>query len=198
MIIIIEGTDGAGKTSIGKKLAKELGAGGSIWTHHKPLNEYASRFADFRRRGVLPSGFNDAAEDVAATELALKAGINVVFDRSVMSADIYRQVHGRTALSRDFKHWYWNEMLRPFWDNGEVAFIEIVSDIDTMWGRRSDRFTRDQIRYIMGLFEVSRKDLPKGLPQLVLYNTQNDVPATGVQEAVAEIMAWIELKRFSY
>ena len=135
-LIIIEGTDGSGKTAIGQELAKQLGVG---WHWHKGLYDERKNIRNLQREGMLPPGFNDAAVNVAANEVALKYGLGLVKDRGVMSAHIYRLMHNWPGLTRAFMHWYWNKFILSYARQNQVLFVEIIADIDTMYERRSDR-----------------------------------------------------------
>lgn len=97
MLIVFEGVDGAGKTTLAQALSK------------RTATPYYNSFAGDNSWGRLP-GINDYAEDLVVADFSRQTRSHVISDRGFASALIYRRFAGRPSqlTQGDWDH-FWLE-----------------------------------------------------------------------------------------
>lgn len=94
MLIIIEGVDGVGKTSIATELAQRL--------QLPYVDAFQGHESLLQLEGAARSpiaGIGDYGEDVAMLDFARRTGASAVVDRCLASASVYRALRGEMVLS---------------------------------------------------------------------------------------------------
>lgn len=101
-LIIIEGVDRAGKTFTIRELQKLLKG----YPRVKAIDRYNTSGLYHIRKTIALYGArpNDFYEDLVATEVLLQTGAKAMFDRSLVSATVYRWP--ATLHSSIMDHWY--------------------------------------------------------------------------------------------
>ncbi len=197
-LVFIDGADGAGKTSVAKKVVELINGQlcemcDAEWVYHHVLGNDIVKgvFRDFAQAGVLPVGVNDIAEDLGAIEMAMALNANVVFDRTPLSAHIYRLAHNWPGIHPEFQTWIWDWIAEG--TVGKALFVEIESTTEAMHKRRDYRWSRIQVSGLVKAFGKGRLAIPSSVPTAYVYNPTNDTePATGVLDCASKVLDAIE------
>lgn len=142
MIIIVEGIDRTGKSTIVKELSKRL---------HIPIikvydkNRQAKNGLYDLGDKIRDCGFkmNDFFEDIIVTQtLSQLHGqyISAIMDRSLPSADVYRAVRKEKRIDIELIRWWWNKLR---WLNS--CYVYVSAD----WGFIKKAFSHndEKLRY---------------------------------------------------
>jgi thymidylate kinase len=135
LILILEGPDGAGKTTLGVALSKELG-----WPF------YQCPRTPIEKQTVAES----QAEDRAAIALALCVSdhVNVIFDRSFPSEWVYGQL-----LDREFDHFEVFTNDASVSRDGGLGFVLHYSNPADAWTRADGHVDADQLIELQRLYD---------------------------------------------
>lgn len=144
MYIVIEGVDGAGKTTIAKEI--ERISPFRYWKHlngpeHKGVNK-------------LVPGLNDAAEEFVTARLLREFGTfdSIVQDRGFWSANVYWNIKGVRGTEPEATEHYWKECLPE-----KTLYVLLTRPIDDC---RRERFSWDKLREIEAAFNFYYKECP--------------------------------------
>lgn len=91
-LIIIEGLDGTGKTSLAKKLKKEYGYGIAFGTNKKNTEKLKQ----------INININDYHEDVHFINQWSSIGFDAICDRSFISGVVYGKINEKTSMIFDY------------------------------------------------------------------------------------------------
>ncbi|HKL23677.1 MAG TPA: AAA family ATPase [Candidatus Nanoarchaeia archaeon] len=127
-LIIIEGLDGTGKTSLAEKLKKEFGYGIAFGTNR----------GDKEVLKELNIHINDYHEDIHFINQWSSIGFNAICDRSFISGVVYGKINNKTAMLFDYC------MDRIKENSEDVYFILLKADNKTIVERDEEWEGKEQ------------------------------------------------------
>lgn len=101
MIIVFEGNDKVGKSTLAKALSEEIGFPIVRVFKDESIVKLSNEVA---RIGKM----NDAFEDIVIMEMINQTGIDVILDRSLPSADCYRRLRKEEPVDIKLISWWFN------------------------------------------------------------------------------------------
>jgi thymidylate kinase len=146
MVFVVEGVDRSGKTTFCKKLAEKIN--GVIIRVDKDTEVINKQI---KRMGIKTPDFYDDVI-IAGVLFSIKPDKHIIFDRSLISADIYRRVRGEKYVDNDILNW-WIQRISEIgfiyiWFDSELSFIRKVMD----GLKEMPRYDNNDYGYIIGWF----------------------------------------------
>jgi len=138
MLVIFEGVDGSGKTTLAKLLAEKIGA-----VYIKPL---AGQEGKLRDLGV--QGMKDPIVDLVASDIARElsdAGQPVICDRSLVSVFVYQMMTQAGPPENHleiYDHWIQNILPK------DHLIIHLRRDLEECHQNRPNRFPKWELKHL--------------------------------------------------
>jgi len=177
MYLVLEGVDGAGKTTLAALLSNEL----SI----PVLNLFTGHEEALGMRGHLGSpipGIADYAEDLATADILKRLDASAIGDRGIASADVYRRFRNIEPIDPAVWDYYWRRIVPR-----ETVVVHVKRDIDKCIAARADRFSDIQLAMIDLLFDAVVAMIPTRIPVIEVYN--DGTPEETVREITDRLYA---------
>lgn len=133
MILILEGINKVGKTSIAEKLSSDYGFD-SIRMFNKQIPEQ-TLFQLASELNSFGMPINDFYEDIIMAEFLsqISKDIAIVFDRSVASSDVYRILNGQKPVSDKILEWWYGKLKLL-----NATYVWVHTDYESISERTND------------------------------------------------------------
>ncbi len=110
MVIVVEGMNGSGKTKVIEKFTEKHPNFKKIRMYDRTCEEGLHSIKD--RISCMGDKTNDYLEDLHILEFVRQSGINVVLDRSIISATIHRMLRKERPVSQAIMTWWFKTLVK--------------------------------------------------------------------------------------
>lgn len=178
MIIVVEGIDKVGKTTLANNLAKEL-------DFKHPIRVFKGD--EWLNKFIGPYKVNDYFEDLVIMDVADKLKVDVVLDRSLPSGSIYRMIKGGGLLYRNVMVWWYEKLSK---NNG--VYIWVDANMEKVY----DNFEKcgDKMRYDLFDYDEMKKQFSNYYYAAMTYSikcikidTSESTPEQSLKEVLEQL-----------